>query len=64
MFDDEIDWQIMVGSILVTWGVVLTMKEFNIILKTHAKSVVVYRRAHRLFMERKLKRASLRKKYR
>lgn len=64
MFDDEIDWQIMVGAILVTWGVVLTMKEFNIILRTHAKSVVVCRRAHRLFMERKLKRAVLRKKYR
>ena len=64
MFDDDINWQIMVGSILVTWGVVLTMKEFNIILKSHTKSIVVYRRAHRLFMERRLKRMSLRKKFR
>ena len=64
MFDDEINWQIMVGAILVTFGVILTMKEFNIILKAHTKSIVIYRRAHHLFMERKLKRISLRKKHR
>lgn len=64
MFNDPLDWQIVVGSILVTLGVVLTMKEFNIILRTHAKSIVIYRRAHHLFMERKLKRAGLRKKRR
>lgn len=64
MFDDDVNWQIMVGSILVTWGVILTMREFNIILKSHAKSIVVYRRARRLFMERRLKRISLRKKHR
>jgi len=64
MFDDPLNWQIIVGSILVTLGVVLTMKEFNIILKTHAKSIIVYRRARKLFMERKLKRMSLRKRYR
>ena len=64
MFDDDITWQIMLGSILVTWGVVLTMKEFNIVLKARARSVTVYRNAHRLLMERKIKRAALRKAHR
>ncbi|MBQ9236039.1 MAG: DMT family transporter [Alphaproteobacteria bacterium] len=64
LFNDPLNWQIIAGSVLVTFGVVLTMKEFNIILKTHAKSIIVYRRAHRLFMERRLKRIALRKKHR
>ena len=64
IFDDEMDWQIIVGSILVTWGVVLTMKEFDIVLKARAKSIVVFRKAHHLLMERKMKRASLRRSHR
>ena len=61
IFDDEMSWQIILGSALVTWGVVLTMKEFDIVLKARAKSIVVFRNAHRQLMERKMKRASLRK---
>ena len=61
IFDDEMTWQIILGSILVTWGVVLTMKEFDIVLKARAKSIIVFRNAHHLLMERKMKRASLRR---
>ena len=64
IFNDPLDWQIVMGSILVTIGVFLTMREFNIILKARTKSVVVYRNAHRVLMERRLKRISLRKKHR
>ena len=64
MFDDPLNWQILLGSTLVTIGVVLTMKEFSIILKARTKSVLVYRNAHRIFMERRLKRISLRKRHR
>jgi drug/metabolite transporter (DMT)-like permease len=64
MFDDPLNWQILLGSALVTIGVVLTMKEFSIILKARTKSVLVYRNAHRVFMERRLKRISLRKRHR
>lgn len=64
MFNDSLNWQIIVGSILVTMGVFLTMKEFNIVLKARTKSILVYRNAHRILMERRLKRISLRKKYR
>lgn len=64
MFNDSLNWQIIVGSILVTLGVFLTMKEFKIVLKARTKSVVVYRNAHRVLMERRLKRISLRKKHR
>ena len=42
MFDDPLNWQILLGSVLVTIGVVLTMKEFSIILKARTKSVLVY----------------------
>ncbi|MCQ2740799.1 MAG: DMT family transporter [Alphaproteobacteria bacterium] len=62
IFNDDISWQIIVGSILVTWGVVLTMKEFNIVLKARTSSIVVYRQAHHLLMDRKMKRINLRKK--
>ena len=64
MFNDPLNWQILLGSALVTLGVVLTMKEFSIILKARTKSVLVYRNAHRIFMERRLKRISLRKRHR
>ena len=64
IFGDEMNWQIILGSTLVTWGVVLTMKEFDIVLKARAKSIVVFRNAHRQLMERKMKRASLRKAHR
>ncbi|MBR2923081.1 MAG: DMT family transporter [Alphaproteobacteria bacterium] len=64
MFNDPLNWQILLGSTLVTIGVLLTMKEFTIILKARTKSVLVYRNAHRVFMERRLKRISLRKKHR
>ena len=64
MFNDPLNWQILLGSTLVTIGVVLTMREFSIILKARTKSVLVYRNAHRIFMERRLKRISLRKKHR
>lgn len=64
MFNDPLTWQILLGSALVTLGVVLTMKEFSIILKARTKSVLVYRNAHRIFMERRLKRISLRKRHR
>lgn len=64
MFGDSLNWQILLGSVLVTMGVFLTMKEFNIILKARTKSVIVYRNAHRVLMERRLKRISLRKRHR
>lgn len=64
MFNDPLNWQILLGAALVTIGVVLTMKEFSIILKARTKSVLVYRKAHRIFMERRLKRISLRKRHR
>ena len=64
MFNDQLSWQILLGSALVTLGVILTMKEFSIILKARTKSVLVYRNAHRIFMERRLKRISLRKRHR
>jgi drug/metabolite transporter (DMT)-like permease len=64
IFDDPLNWQIIIGSVLVTLGVFLTMREFTIILKARTKSVIVYRNAHRILMERKLKRISLRKRYR
>lgn len=64
IFDDPLNWQILLGAVLVTMGVFLTMREFNIILKARTKSVVVYRNAHRVLMERRLKRISLRKKHR
>ncbi len=64
IFNDPLNWQILVGSALVTIGVILTMREFNIILKARTKSVLVYRNAHRVLMERRLKRISLRKRYR
>ena len=64
IFNDPVTWQILLGSALVTIGVVLTMKEFSIILKARTKSVLIYRNAHRIFMERRLKRISLRKRYR
>ncbi len=64
IFNDPLNWQILVGSGLVTIGVVLTMREFNIILKARTKSVFVYRNAHRVLMERRLKRISLRKRHR
>ena len=64
IFNDPLDWQILLGSVLVTMGVFLTMREFNIILKARTKSIVVYRNAHRVLMERRLKRISLRKRYR
>lgn len=64
MFNDPLNWQILLGSILVTIGVILTMREFTIILKARTKSVVVYRNAHRILMERRFKRISLRKKFR
>lgn len=63
MFNDPLNWQILLGSALVTLGVILTMKEFSIILKARTKSVLVYRNAHRIFMERRLKRISLRKRH-
>lgn len=64
IFNDPLNWQIILGSVLVTFGVVLTMKEFSIILKSRTRSALVYRNAHRIFMERRLKRISLRKKLR
>lgn len=64
IFNDPLNWQILVGSVLVTMGVFLTMREFNIILKARTKSIVVYRNAHRILMERRLKRVALRKRYR
>lgn len=64
IFNDPLNWQILLGSVLVTIGVLLTMREFNIILKSRANSISVYRNAHRILMERRLKRISLRKKYR
>ncbi len=64
IFNDPLNWQILLGATLVTLGVVLTMKEFNIILKARTNSVAVYRSAHRILMERRLKRISLRKKHR
>lgn len=64
IFNDPLNWQILLGAALVTIGVVLTMKEFSIILKARTKSVLVYRNAHRIFMERRLKRISLRKRHR
>lgn len=64
MFKDPLNWQILLGSTLVTIGVLLTMKEFSIILKPRTKPIVVLRNAHRMFMERKLKRIPLRKKHR
>lgn len=64
IFNDPLNWQIILGSILVTLGVILTMREFSIILKARTKSVLVYRNAHRIFMERRLKRISLRKRHR
>lgn len=64
LFNDPLNWQILLGSTLVTIGVILTMKEFSIILKARTKSVIVYRNAHRIFMERRLKRISLRKRHR
>lgn len=64
IFKDPLSWQIILGAILVTFGVLLTMKEFNIILKARANSVEVYRNAHRILMERRLKRISLRKRLR
>lgn len=63
MFNDPLSWQILLGSTLVTIGVILTMKEFTIILKARTKSIIVYRNAHRVFMERRLKRISLRKRH-
>ncbi len=63
MFNDPLSWQILLGSSLVTIGVILTMKEFTIILKARTKSIIVYRNAHRVFMERRLKRISLRKRH-
>lgn len=64
MFDDKLSWQIIIGSILVTLGVFLTMREFNIVLKARVRSIVVYRKAHHLLMERKMKRATLKKRHR
>ncbi len=64
VFNDPLNWQILLGALLVTFGVLLTMKEFNIILKARVNSVEVYRNAHRILMERRLKRISLRKKHR
>lgn len=64
MFNDPLNWQTVVGSILITFGVILTMREFNIILKARTKSIIIYRNARHIFMERKLKRISLRKKHR
>ena len=64
MFNDPLSWQILLGSSLVTIGVILTMKEFSIILKARTKSIFVYRNARHLFMERRLKRISLRKRHR
>ena len=63
-FDDDMSWQIILGSVLVTWGVVLTMKEFDIVLKARARSIDVYRKARHTFMERRMKRSSLRKVHR
>lgn len=62
IFDDPLNWQIILGSILVTLGVFLTMKDFSIILRARTKSVIVYRNAHRILMERRFKRISLRKR--
>lgn len=64
LFNDPLNWQIILGSVLITLGVFLTMREFNIILKARTKSIVVYRNAHRILMERRLKRVALRKRYR
>ena len=63
LFNDPLNWQILLGSTLVTIGVILTMREFTIILKARTKSVIVYRNAHRIFMERRFKRISLRKRH-
>ena len=63
IFNDPLSWQILLGSALVTLGVVLTMKEFPIIVRARKKSTIVYRNARRTFMERKFKRISLRKKH-
>lgn len=64
VFNDPLNWQILLGAILVTFGVLLTMRDFNIILKARTNSVAVYRNAHRVLMERRLKRISLRKRHR
>lgn len=64
IFNDPLNWQILLGALLVTLGVMLTMKEFNIILKARVNSVAVYRSAHRVLMERRLKRIALRKRHR
>lgn len=64
MFNDPLNWQIILGSILVTLGVMLTMNEFNIILKARTKSLTIYRRAHHIFMERKLKRVQFYRRHR
>lgn len=64
VFNDPLSWQILLGAVLVTLGVFLTMRDFNIILKARTNSVAVYRNAHRVLMERRLKRISLRKRHR
>lgn len=64
VFNDPLSWQILLGAVLVTLGVFLTMRDFNIILKARTNSVSVYRNAHRVLMERRLKRISLRKRHR
>lgn len=64
VFNDPLSWQILLGAVLVTLGVFFTMRDFNIILKARTNSVAVYRNAHRVLMERRLKRISLRKRHR
>jgi O-acetylserine/cysteine efflux transporter len=61
IFHDALTWQIIAGSILVTIGVFLTMREFHLITKARSRTILIYRNAHRMFMERKLQRSSLRK---
>jgi drug/metabolite transporter (DMT)-like permease len=61
LFHDALTWQIIIGSILVTLGVFLTMREFHLITKARSRTILIYRNAHRMFMDRKLQRSSLRK---
>jgi len=63
IFGDRIDWQILLGAVLVTLGVILTLREFPIIVRARKRSKVVYRNARRIFMDRRLKRMTLRKKH-
>ena len=63
LFNDKITWHIVIGGAFVSLGVFFSLKQYKIVKKAGLKYIMAYRNARRKFMERKLEKIMLRKKW-